>query len=75
MVAVLKGYTLKEDLPTESRNRDEIILDIVGRDARQIDGLGGANPLTSKVAVISVSTNPDADIDFCLFKLLWVKTE
>jgi 2-methylaconitate cis-trans-isomerase PrpF/predicted TIM-barrel fold metal-dependent hydrolase len=63
-------YFKKEDLPTESRNRDEIILDIVGRDARQIDGLGGANPLTSKVAVISVSTNPDADIDFLFVQVV-----
>ena len=57
-------YFLKNDLPADTKLRDEIILSIVGGDSRQIDGLGGANPLTSKVAIISKSNDAHADIDF-----------
>jgi len=38
-------------------------------DARQIDGLGGANSLSSKVAIVSISENPLADLDYFLYKL------
>lgn len=57
-------YFLASDLPSDPAERDQMILSAVGRDARQIDGLGGAHPLTSKVAVVSRSIRPDADVDF-----------
>lgn len=57
-------YFNKKDLPNNTQHRNEILLSIVGRDARQIDGLGGANPLTSKVAIISLSKKEGCDIDF-----------
>ncbi len=53
-----------KDLPSDVTNRDKIILSIVGGDARQIDGLGGANPLTSKVAIISKSVKEGCDVDY-----------
>ena len=40
-------------------------------DARQIDGLGGANPLTSKVAIVSPSRTPGIDVDY-LFAQVFV---
>lgn len=53
------------DLPVDPALRERIILAIYGSpDVRQIDGLGGADPLTSKVAIISPSSRPDADVDF-----------
>lgn len=61
-----KGIFLKiNDLPSDPDLRDKTILSIFGSpDVRQIDGLGGADPLTSKVAIIGPSTRPDADIDY-----------
>ncbi|TXH70586.1 MAG: 4-oxalomesaconate tautomerase [Thiothrix sp.] len=63
-------YFLASDLPSEPVERDQIILAAVGRDTRQIDGLGGAHPLTSKVAVVSRSTRPDADVDFLFVQVV-----
>lgn len=63
-------YFLKDDLPLDERLRDETILGLVGRDERQIDGLGGANPLTSKVAIVSKSTTSKADIDFLFVQVV-----
>jgi len=58
-------YLLASDLPDDAAVRDRVILFIFGSpDPRQIDGLGGADPLTSKVAIISPSTRPDADVDY-----------
>ncbi|NLK66953.1 MAG: 4-oxalomesaconate tautomerase [Campylobacteraceae bacterium] len=54
----------KKDLPEDEKARDEVILSIVGRDKTQIDGLGGANPLTCKVAIISPSTKESCDVDY-----------
>ncbi|QNO15896.1 3-methylitaconate isomerase [Alkalicella caledoniensis] len=61
-----KGIFIKDsDLPTDSKERDELILKIFGSpDIRQIDGLGGADPLTSKLAIIGPSTREDADVDY-----------
>jgi len=61
-----KGIYLHErDLPKDSEQRTKVILSIFGSpDKRQIDGLGGADPLTSKVAIISPSTRPDCDVDY-----------
>ncbi len=48
------GYFLKDDLPADIAQRDAFLLGVMGSpDPRQIDGLGGADPLTSKVAVVS----------------------
>lgn len=63
-------YFKKEDLPSDTKLRDEIILSIVGRDARQIDGLGGANPLTSKVAIVNKSSSNDCDVDFLFIQVV-----
>ncbi len=59
------GYFRAEDLPADIKQRDAFLLSMMGSpDPRQIDGLGGADPLTSKVAVISPSDNADVDYLF-----------
>jgi 4-oxalomesaconate tautomerase len=59
------AYFLSEDLPSEPAARNALLLSLMGSpDPRQIDGLGGAHPLTSKVAIVSRSTDPACDIDF-----------
>jgi hypothetical protein len=59
------AYFLASDLPRDTAGRDAVLLALMGSpDPRQIDGLGGAHPLTSKVAVVSRSTLPGCDIDF-----------
>ncbi|WP_307793694.1 4-oxalomesaconate tautomerase [Microbacterium stercoris] len=61
---------LASDLPADPAARDDLLLRIMGTpDPRQIDGLGGAHPLTSKVAVISPSPDPDADVDYLFLQL------
>ena len=58
-------YYLASDLPADPATRDRVLLAVMGSpDPRQIDGVGGANPLTSKVAIVSRSTRPDADVDY-----------
>ncbi len=68
---IMRGGTSKAlflrtaDLPTECRARDALILALFGSpDPRQIDGLGGADILTSKVAIIGPPTREDADVDY-----------
>jgi 4-oxalomesaconate tautomerase len=64
------AYFLAEDLPADPAERDDLLLRIMGSpDARQIDGIGGAHPLTSKVAVISTSVRPDADVDYLFLQV------
>lgn len=64
------AYFLAEDLPSDPGDRDELLLRIMGSpDERQIDGIGGAHPLTSKVAVISVSPDDEADIDYLFLQV------
>ena len=59
------AYFLASDMPLNEQERDALLLRLMGSpDSRQIDGLGGATSLTSKVAIISRSTLPDADVDF-----------
>jgi 4-oxalomesaconate tautomerase len=59
------AYFLADDLPPDPAARDRILLAVLGSpDPRQIDGVGGAHPLTSKVAIVARSTAPDCDIDF-----------
>jgi 4-oxalomesaconate tautomerase len=59
------AYFLKDDLPSDVALRDRVLLAAMGSpDPRQIDGAGGAHPLTSKVAIVSRSSRRDADIDY-----------
>jgi 4-oxalomesaconate tautomerase len=59
------AYFLGEDLPSDPAERDDLLLRIMGSpDARQIDGLGGGHPLTSKVAIVSPSDSAESDVDF-----------
>jgi len=69
--AIVRGGTSKgvfimmNELPKDPKKRDAVILAIYGSpDVRQIDGLGGADVLTSKLAIISPSTRDDADVDY-----------
>ncbi|KUO49724.1 MAG: 3-methylitaconate isomerase [Desulfitibacter sp. BRH_c19] len=61
-----KGIFIHEnDLPADKEKRNQLILRIFGSpDIRQIDGLAGAEPLASKLAIISSASHPDADIDY-----------
>lgn len=61
-----KGLFFKvEDMPKNKDDWEAFLLDAMGSpDANQIDGLGGANSLTSKVAIIGTSSNEDADVDY-----------
>ncbi|MFF6992178.1 4-oxalomesaconate tautomerase [Streptomyces sp. NPDC010273] len=64
------AYFLAEDLPADTAARDDLLLRVMGSpDARQIDGLGGAHPLTSKVAVVSASADPEADVDYLFLQV------
>jgi 4-oxalomesaconate tautomerase len=63
------GFFLADDLPDDSAARDAVLLGIMGSpDARQIDGMGGADPLTSKVAVVRKSEN-GADVDYLFLQI------
>ncbi len=65
------AFFLAEDLPAAAAARDDLLLRIMGSpDPRQIDGLGGAHPLTSKVAVVSRSPHPDADLDYLFLQVV-----
>ncbi|NBS77696.1 MAG: 4-oxalomesaconate tautomerase, partial [Betaproteobacteria bacterium] len=66
-----KGPFFKEtDLPSDKGTRDRVLLSIMGSpDKRQIDGLGGAHPLTSKVGIVRPSTTPGVDLDFLFAQL------
>lgn len=57
-------FLKKNELPEAGEQRDRIIKAIFGTDVRQIDGMGGADITTSKVAVIGPPTRPDADVDY-----------
>ncbi|MHC3467643.1 4-oxalomesaconate tautomerase [Streptomyces sp. 7R007] len=70
------AYFLADDLPAEPAARDELLLRVMGSpDERQIDGLGGAHPLTSKVAVVSPSADPKADVDYLFLQVVVDKPE
>lgn len=59
------AYFLDDDLPADPAVRDDILLRIMGSpDPRQIDGIGGAHPLTSKIALVRPSDRPDADVEY-----------
>ena len=58
-------YLMEKDIPAPGAVRDKVLLRLMGSpDPRQIDGLGGATSVTSKVAIIAPSSRPDADVDY-----------
>ncbi|SOD90297.1 4-oxalomesaconate tautomerase [Spirosoma fluviale] len=70
-----KGLFFKAtDLPADETERHRLILAAMegggGGDPRQIDGLGGATSLTSKVAVVSLSDKPDTDLDYLFLQVV-----
>jgi 4-oxalomesaconate tautomerase len=64
------GYFLKNDLPSDTAARDTFLLAVMGSpDPRQIDGMGGADPLTSKVAVVRKSARLGIDVDYLFLQV------
>ncbi len=64
------GYFLADDLPADVAARDAILQRVMGSpDPRQIDGMGGADPLTSKVAVVSRSAREGVDVDYLFLQV------
>ncbi|ETP71673.1 hypothetical protein UYO_2357 [Lachnospiraceae bacterium JC7] len=70
-VSIIRGgtskgvYILEEDLPKDKNEWDAVLLRMMGSpDRKQIDGLGGSQSVTSKVAIIKKSQRPDADVDY-----------
>ncbi|MFM2300925.1 MAG: hypothetical protein RLZZ84_661 [Pseudomonadota bacterium] len=64
------GYFLKDDLPADAAARDAFLLAMMGSpDPVQIDGMGGADPLTSKVAVVSKSARAGIDVDYLFLQV------
>ncbi len=64
------GYFLKDDLPADTPARDAFLLAMMGSpDPVQIDGMGGADPLTSKVAVVSKSAREGIDVDYLFLQV------
>ncbi|MBT9776914.1 3-methylitaconate isomerase [Clostridium sp. MCC353] len=58
-------FFMEKDLPPAGEMRDRILMELMGSpDKKQIDGLGGAASVTSKVAIISISDREDADVDY-----------
>jgi 2-methylaconitate cis-trans-isomerase PrpF len=58
-------YFLASDLPPDPQQRDQVLLAAMGSGHwLEIDGIGGGNPLTSKVAIVSSSKQPGADVDY-----------
>jgi len=58
-------YFLKNDLPDDEKQRDKILLAVMGSpDVRQIDGIGGADPVKSKVAMVSKSEENGIDVNY-----------
>jgi 4-oxalomesaconate tautomerase len=69
-------YFHASDLPQSVRTRDRVLLAAMGSpDPRQIDGVGGAHPLTSKVAVIGPGSRADADVDYLFLQVVVDKAE
>lgn len=64
------AYFLANDLPTNTKQRDQVLLSIMGSpDPRQIDGIGGAHPLTSKVAIVSLAEDEAADLEYLFLQV------
>ena len=65
-------YLNPADLPVDIEARNEVIKWIMGAhgDPRQVDGLGGADPLTSKIGLVSKSVHPDCDVDYTFIQAI-----
>ena len=64
------GYFLADDLPYDDAERDAFLIKMMGSpDERQIDGMGGADPLTSKVAVVRKSQREEVDVDYLFLQI------
>lgn len=64
------AFFLADDLPPDPTVRDALLLRVMGSpDPRQVDGLGGAHPLTSKVAVVSASDREDVDVEYLFLQV------
>ena len=64
------AYFTASDLPADPDARDALLLHLMGsHDPRQIDGLGGGDPLTSKVAIVKPSDRADADVDYLFLQV------
>lgn len=79
---VMRGGTSKglyfraEDLPADAATRDAVLLAVMGSpDTRQIDGMGGAHPLTSKIAVVGPPTRDGVDVDYLFLQVVVDKAE
>lgn len=65
------AYFLADDLPADPAAREKALLALMGSpDLRQIDGLGGAHPLTSKVAIVRKSERPGVDVDYLFVQVV-----
>lgn len=64
------GFFLADDLPADTAERDAFLLRVMGSpDPNQIDGMGGADPLTSKVAIVSKSVRAGVDVDYLFLQV------
>ncbi len=64
------AYFLSDQLPADPSERDDLLQRIMGTpDPRQIDGIGGAHPLTSKIAIVGLSNNPEADVEYLFLQI------
>jgi len=64
------AFFLADDLPADPAARDALLLRVMGSpDPRQIDGMGGADPLTSKVAVVGTSTRDGVDVEYLFLQV------
>lgn len=64
------AFFLAEDLPQHTAARDAFLLRVMGSpDPRQVDGMGGADPLTSKVAIVRKSEREDVDVDYLFLQV------
>lgn len=64
------AYFVAGELPDDPDERDSLLARVMGSpDPRQIDGIGGAHPLTSKVAVVSRSAEPEIDVDYLFLQV------
>ena len=64
------AYFVADELPDDPDERDLLLAEVMGSpDPRQIDGIGGAHPLTSKVAVVSPSSVPEIDVDYLFLQV------
>ncbi len=64
------AFFIESELPADEGERDALLMKIMGTpDPRQIDGMGGAHPLTSKVALVSSTDDPDSDVSYLFLQL------